>query len=766
MSEEFIISKLSKKRWTVTGIIATLFIVLSVPFYLLKTEILTPLSAPSVSSMSPSFVGREKCIDCHRTEYEQWLTSDHDKAMDVATDDTVQGDFSNVLFEEDEFTARFYRDQEKFFVQTRGPDGKMGDFEITHTFGTYPLQQYLVPFPGGRLQCLAVAWDAVKKSWYLLPDSTNDSKDWLHWTQGGQNWNGMCAECHSTHLQKNYDHKKDTFSTTWSEIDVSCEACHGPSSQHVKWAEQPEMAREEAENYKLVVKTRDIDPADQLRICARCHSRRSLLGDFKHSHGDLMDAMIPQLLNEGLYYADGQIQHEVFVYGSFNQSKMFARDVKCSDCHDVHSLKLKKDGNDLCLQCHRSDIYDSESHHFHKATYNGTPSDGNDCVKCHMPGTDYMGIDNRADHSIRIPRPDLSITLGSPNACNSSGCHDDQTNEWSAKAISEWYGLRKRPHYGTTLAAGRAGDPEAQGALIKLARDQLYPPIVRATAISLLRLFPDSTTIGVLEQALSDREALIRYTVVVTVDRLRYQQKESLLVPMLYDPVKAVRTQAALALAVVKPKQLDPKQKKVFDRVLREYEKTTEYTADFPSGRYNRGILFTALDKPNLAIESYKEAIRIDDRFFVAKNNLAMLYSQLGKRKNAEKLFLEILETQPDLLEVSYSLGLLLAEQNRYQEAVVYLKKAADGLPHRPRIYYNLGLLLQHLKQDIDAGKAFTQALRVEPDNYDFLYAMAGFLIKRGRINEAMRVAQRMIIIRPNDKTGADLLKYINRQSR
>ena len=243
----------------------------------------------------------------------------------------------------------------EFFVHTQGPEGKMGDFEVTHTFGWFPLQQYLVPFPGGRLQCLPIAWDVREKKWYhLYPKEPLDPKDWLYWTNAAQNWNGMCAECHSTNLKKNYDIKTDTYKTTWSDIDVGCEACHGPGSRHVQWAEMPDMARPRVENFDLVVKTSGIGSRKLVELCAPCHSRRASLGDYTHAEADLLDSMLPSLLTEELYFPDGQILDEVYVYGSFTQSKMYHRDVRCSNCHDVHSLKVIKEGNALCLQCHRA----------------------------------------------------------------------------------------------------------------------------------------------------------------------------------------------------------------------------------------------------------------------------------------------------------------------------------------------------------------------------------------------------------------------------
>jgi predicted CXXCH cytochrome family protein len=460
-----------------------------------------------------TFVGREACRPCHEAAFESWLGSDHDLAMDVATAETVRGDFGNAAFTSKGVTSTFFKRDDRFFVNTQGPDGELADFEITHTFGHEPLQQYLVPFPGGRLQCLSIAWNSDRSEWFdLYQDQVIPPDDWLHWTRAAQTWNAMCAECHSTNLRKNFDAESKTYSTTWSEIDVSCEACHGPGSDHVQWAEIQPMARPEIDDYGLVVPTGGISSPEQVELCAPCHVRRTELGDWDHSTSALLDSHLPTLLDQGLYHADGQILDEVYVWGSFTQSKMYANDVRCTDCHDAHSMKLRFEGNDLCLQCHRADAYDTADHHFHKKIHEGQPSDGALCVKCHMPEQPYMVIDWRADHSLRVPRPDLSQSLDTPNACSQGGCHDDKALSWSVDAFTRWYGLAKKPHYGPTLLAGREGRAEARDELVRLAGNELYPAIVRATALSLLGRYPGEESTAAFAVALADPEPLMRHT--------------------------------------------------------------------------------------------------------------------------------------------------------------------------------------------------------------------------------------------------------------
>jgi tetratricopeptide (TPR) repeat protein len=646
-------------------------------------------------------------------------------------------------------------------VHTEGPDGQLGDFEITHTFGVTPLQQYLVPFPDGRLQCLNIAWDVEKKQWYRLPPyEVEGPDDWLHWTRGGQTWNVMCAECHSTRLTKGYDPDTGEYQTIWFEIDVGCEACHGPGSKHLTWADKPPFARAETENYELEVHTNSFESSEQIKLCAPCHSRRFQLGDNQHVEGELLDVMVPQLLNEGLYYPDGQILDEVYVYGSFVQSKMYQHGVRCSDCHDVHSLKRHKEKNDLCTQCHRAETYDSKEHHFHKKVHNGEPSDGHLCVKCHMPGRVYMGADYRPDHSLRIPRPDLSAELGTPNACSAQGCHADKPLSWNIDHYTKWYGETRKPHYGETLAAGRAHKPEAETALIRLAEDPLLPAIVRATGVELLRAYPSPASQATLVKALESDDALLRYTAIRSLEYFDAETRLKRIAPKLYDPVKAVRMEAAMMLSILPEERLRKDDREAFQKGLEEYRDAMLYNADLAAQRYNLGNLAANLDDDAQAVVAYEKSIAIDEQFYPAKVNLAMLYNRQGKNPDAEKMLREVVDQQPELYEVAYSLGLLLAEMKKYKDAEIYLGKAAAGMSYG-RAHYNHGQVLLLLNRPEQAEQALLSALSLEPQERDFFLALADFYLKSGQAKKAKALADDMIRKFPDYGAARELLNYL-----
>ncbi|HEY5313900.1 MAG TPA: cytochrome c3 family protein, partial [Pirellulales bacterium] len=412
--------------------------------------------------IKPSYVGRQTCARCHANQLRSWAGSDHALAMDLATDKTVEGNFDDQHFTHLGIQNHMFRRDGKFFITTDGPDGKPATYPIKYTFGVRPLQQYLVDFPRGRVQAWSVAWDTQRKRWFdLHPDEKIPPDDWLHWTKAGQNWNYMCAECHSTDLKKNYDLQTDSYHTTFSEISVSCEDCHGPGSLHVELAEKRSLFWDRNYGYGLT-KMKGQSNRAQIDICARCHSRRRVVAGGYEPGDPFLDFYDPELLDGEIYYPDGQIREEDYEYGSFLQSRMYRENVRCTDCHDPHTSRLRAEGNQLCVRCHSAGKFDGPTHHHHNVG-----SQGARCVECHMPVRKYMIVDPRRDHSIRIPRPDLTRDLGTPNACQA--CHEKKSPQWAIDTLDQWYGdhWRATTHYGRAIAGGRRGDPHAEADLIE-----------------------------------------------------------------------------------------------------------------------------------------------------------------------------------------------------------------------------------------------------------------------------------------------------------
>ena len=475
------------------------------------------LMAPAFAQEGATFVGAEFCAGCHAPETERWKTSHHALAMQKASVTTILGDFANATLTHHGVTTVFSRDGDKFIVRTEGPDGAPHDYVIAYTFGVFPLQQYLIAFPGGRYQALGIAWDSRPKAqggqrWFpLYPAQILRAGDPLHWTGRDQTWNYQCASCHSTDLKKNYDLAADSYTTSWTDIDVACEACHGPGSRHIAWAEAraagssgPSQAEPNCQpgsrDTGLTTKLERASPGQwqmnpetgiaqrvealnsrELDVCGGCHSRRKMISRDPSAGAAFLDSYLPAMFEPSLYHADGQIDGEVFEYGSFVQSRMYHAGVICSDCHEPHSLALREQGNGLCMQCHLPAKFDVAEHHHHQQG-----SVGAQCVNCHMPSKTYMGVDNRRDHSIRVPRPDLSASIGTPNACTQ--CHADRTANWGAQRIAEWFphGRQIRPHFGVALYAGHTGAADAEPLLDALIADQDQSAIARASALALL----------------------------------------------------------------------------------------------------------------------------------------------------------------------------------------------------------------------------------------------------------------------------------------
>ncbi len=719
-----------------------------------------------------AFADNATCAECHEGEFNVWLGSHHDLAMQPATDETVLGDFDDATFTHFGVASRFFRDGEKFMVRTEGPDGKQGDFEVKFTFGVEPLQQYLIEFPGGRLQCLTIAWDTGEKHWYhLYPNERIEADDPLHWTSWSQRWNLMCAQCHSTNLRKAYDAENGTYRTAWDEIDVSCQACHGPAAEHVAWARiLPEDYTPRRGEHKLVVDFKAGDARYQVDQCAPCHSRRSQISPRRLHGRPLADNFSVSTLREGLYHADGQILDEVYVYGSFLQSRMYARGVRCTDCHDPHSLDLKAEGNAVCTSCHQMSPplqfptlpkkdYDSPRHHSHDAG-----GEGAECVSCHMPSRTYMVVDPRRDHSFRIPRPDLSVKLGTPNACND--CHDDKPASWALEAVERWYGPREwETHYAEVIAAGREQKPDARESLAALAADLTEPNIVRATALDLLQGYGLE---GLQAKAMSttDENDLVRLNAVIGLEALPLDERLAALRPLLDDPVRAVRMEAARALASMPPQAFEDEDKARLDAALDEYRETQLANADTPGARFNLALLAASLGDNEEAERRYREALAIEPGFLPAQLNLATLYNQQGRNEEAEEILRKAIEQAPDNGELRYSLGLLLAEENRLDEAARALEKAAELMPSRARVRYNYALALQHLGRRGKAEDELIRAHDADPTDPSIVNALVVFYVQQGRLEPAEYYAMKLVKLLPNQPGPREMLEQIGRQLR
>ena len=685
--------------------------------------------------------------------------------MQPANESTVLGDFNDASIADGAVASRFFRRDGKFMVRTDGPDGALHDYEIKFTFGVSPLQQYLIGMPGGRLQALGIAWDSRPREsggqhWFdLHPDLKLSAGDPLHWTGIDQNWNFMCADCHSTNLRKNYHLGTRTFTTSYAEIDVACEACHGPGSNHVAWAAKSGDWRRYEANHGLlialderrgvswkadrasgnVVRSAPRTSEREIQMCARCHSRRSQIHE-DYVHGQPVDDDYRvALLDDNLYFPDGQIKDEVYEYGSFIQSRMFHAGVTCSDCHEPHSLKLHAPGNGVCLQCHAPDKYDSTRHHFHQA---GSP--GARCVECHMPTRTYMVVDARRDHSIRIPRPDLSLEIGVPNACN--GCHRDKPAGWAAQLVAKWYGHAPAgfQRFADALHAGSIGAPGAERSLAQLIADREQPAIARASALALIANDPGFVSVPSLRDGARDISPLVRRAAARALPDADPRADPGAPALLLSDPVRAVRIEAAEALAGVPADALPGDVAAALERATAEYIAAQELNADRPEAHGNLASLFASERRFADAQRELTTALALDPSFTPATVNLADLDRELGREADGERVLREAIVRSPNDASLQHALGLLLVREGHAPEALEHLAAAARLNPANARFAYVYAVALKDAGRNGPALDVLENDLVRHPYDCDALAALAGFYRSAGNPGQAAGYAKRL----------------------
>lgn len=725
-----------------------------------------------------TFVGSTACADCHKTEHELWLGSDHDLAMQEATAQSVLGNFNDEEFSNHGLTSRFFRRADEFWVETDNASGNIEAFRIRYTFGVDPLQQYLIELPGGRLQALSIAWDsrlqeAGGQRWFhLYPDGPIRHDDPLHWTGPEQNWNYMCAECHSTNLQKNYSADDHTYATSWSEIDVACESCHGPGSAHIAWAENGSLGS----SSRLVLSLDDHGSARwqmnqstgiaelselpmhiqrQPEACGRCHSHRGVItSDYEYGR-PLMDTHMPALLELGLYYADGQILDEVYVYGSFLQSNMYRAGVTCTDCHDPHSQQLKIDGavSNVCSQCHAVTKFARIEHHFHE-------SGAIECVDCHMPARKYMLIDARRDHSFRVPRPNLSATIGSPNAC--LNCHSEQSDAWAAAAMDNWYGKPSEdlPHYGRALNAGRNQSENQRKLIGDLVDAPIEPGIVRATALGLLAQPFSVPDLERLRRELQSGDPLIRVSALRMLADLPPDTMAALATPLLGDSVRGVRLTAASALAAVQD-YLPVTFKSAFQLAADEYIAAQQSIAERPEAHTNLGNFYRDLGILDVAEQEFAKALSIQPHWVAARINLADLHRLRGDNAKSIAELIQGLALDPDDAGINHALGLAMIRGGDTDTALTHFAKAAEVAPDNIRNTYVYAIGLHSLGKTKQALELLQSIHDRHPYNFDVAWALATINRDIGEIDRARDYARMLAIRHPDDDGVRELLRSL-----
>ena len=702
----------------------------------------------AINNVDAKFVGSVSCKTCHQEEFNDWQNSHHDQAMKIADSTTILADFNNNSFKNHNVTSTFYKKNDGYYVKIEGDNGEFQDYKIVYTFGVTPLQQYIIAFPNGAFQCLQTAWDTEKNVWFdLQKDLELKSDEWIHWSGGAMRWNTACADCHSTDVRKNYNEETNTYNTTFSEINVSCESCHGPSSEHNKYYQD---SIEGIPPPKLYM-TKDMASTEVVDKCARCHSRRTQLTKYFDYEGHFLDHYDPALLNYPTYELDGQIKDEDYVYGSFIQSKMYHNNVSCKNCHNPHSLKLIQTGNALCMTCHLPK-YNTQEHHYHKPD-----TDGSQCINCHMTGKYYMGNDFRRDHSFRIPRPDQTLKYGTPNACNE--CHKDKDAKWASDFIIEKYGKERLDHFSDYLLAGSQGDNEAYKTLFS---QKKYPEIARATALNQYsnEVLSDAQLNDLL-RFLKDSSAMVRNEAIKSFEKASNPNYSKFIEPLLKDSIRLVRISAARYFNSVNSLVTESEP---FKAAQKEYLEALDMVSDFAGGQHQIALYYQAKGNIEKAMEAYKKSIKIDNYYNQSRMNLALLYYQMGNLEETEKLYLKVIEQEPDFGYAYYMLGLAYNEMGKTEEAKKYLLEASVKDPNNINAIYNYSILLQKENDFSGSVKFLNKALQRFPDSERLLYAKLSALLNTRQFNDAYDVCSKLIKIAPQNQEYRQVMDMLNKR--
>ena len=696
-----------------------------------------------MKAQDAEFVGSKVCRQCHQSEYKAWLTSDHRNAMQPADQDNVLGNFNDVTVEFHGIESRLYRKDEVFRIETVGKNGKRESFEIAYTFGHYPVQQYLVDIGNGHLQALNIAWDSRDRNaggqrWYhLQTDEKLDPEHPFFWTNHFQNANSRCIECHATDVSKNYDAESASYATSWIEVGVGCETCHGAASRHLQLARDKKLNATDKGFQQSLPKrigwsyrgddsiASPTGKADQSFIdtCGGCHSRRGSLSDVE-SQASFHDQYRLALLDQGLYFADGRIDDEVFVLGSFLQSKMHARGVTCANCHEAHSGKVLAESNVLCAQCHKPEVYDSSEHHRHPVD-----STGAECTACHMPERLYMKVDWRADHSFSIPDPALSELTGSPDAC--TACHDDRDRQWASESLNAW-GVKPRQQRWVMLNHGMTRQDMLS--FIDYARQPPGPDLTsirQASLLSRISAFPSRLAVETAARGLNHSDPLVRRAAVSALQSMPAEVRWPSLSPLLGDPARSVRFEVAGALADVMP-QLNPTDAAQLQKLLDEYRQSLEFNADSPGGQLALGNLDARLGFSILAENAYLRALEIEPGFVPALINLADLYRSTGRDFEAGELLIRATEVAPDSANAAHAYGLYLVRSGKSAEAMPYLAAAIDKEDTSPRHVYVYAVALDSSGQTGKAIEVIDQTSKDWPNNLDLSFLQVAYMDKTG----------------------------------
>jgi len=720
----------------------------------------------------PKFVGTARCGECHATPLQTWAGSHHDLAMQSPAGLALPGfDGRSLTVGRERFTFRHDASGYVVDVETKPTQASESPSSVTYpvryVFGTSPLAQVLLDVGGGHLQALSVAWDTRSEAaggqrWFSLhPDEEIPPGDALHWKGPQFNWNHQCADCHSTGVEKNYDRKGHGFATAYAEIDVGCEACHGPGSGHVEAVRAGQPTLRVAGFRPLVAPPSrrwvlapgapiahlepPTVPTDELESCAPCHSRRSDLGPSANPDQpdeSFHDRHRLSLLDEAHYFADGQIEDEVFEYGSFLQSRMHRAGVLCSDCHEPHALTLVARGNALCSSCHRPEVFDTQAHHFHSP---GTA--GAECVNCHMPERTYMVLDGRRDHRFGVPQPELSASIGAPDPC--TGCHRDRTAPWAAAEIGKRKTpVQRRPTFAHALHATRTQQPGARAALAAVITNADQPAIARATALEALVGFPGDTLWASVETSLKDPSPLVRRAATSAARALPTARRQAVLARALQDSVRSVRIEAADVLLSFGLGEAQGRSLPGLQSAMDELVAAREWQSDRAEGLAAMAHVRASEGDVSAAEVLLKEALQRDPSYSPAYVNLSDLYRATLQEESAMELLGQGVNLAADPAPLHHARGLAHIRGGNVTAALADLGRALELAPGVSRYAYVYAIALHDAGERQRARDVLSGAIERAPGNEALLSVLIDYSRQAGLQEDAERHARTLTQLR------------------
>lgn len=710
-------------------------------------------SAGQPAHIQSGYAGSDQCRDCHPGVYDLWAKSNHGLAERLVQSNVDESAFvpaRTISF--GSHTVTVEATNGGFYITDAGLSGKAETHRVERVIGNDPLRQFLVAAPGGRWQAMEASYDPHRQEWFnVYGREDRQPGEWGHWTGRGMNWNSMCASCHNTRLEKNYDEPTDSYHTTMAEMTVACEACHGPMQAHVNWQKRyHDPARPDPTLAKLT-------PVQIMDACASCHARRDdLTGDFKPGDAffDHFDLMIAD--HSDAFYADGQVHEEDYEFNAFLGSKMHAAGVTCLDCHTGSWHMPQPHGNEICLRCHatgllKAPVIRPEEHSHHLAG-----GKGDECIDCHMPVTTYMQRHPRHDHGFTIPDPWLTKQFGIPNACNR--CHEDQNVDWSLAAVEKWYGQKmERPtrQRAEWIARARQGDPAACAPLLSLLANETNS-YWQAVAIGLLDQWVGVSEVDEeLVKCLAHPDPLVRANAVRALEPL-VQAPDSPVAgairQLLADPVRNVRISAAWALRA----ELDTN-----SPAGRELLHYLDLNADQPAGQLQKGVFYFARRDLPAALEHFQKAVAWDTNSAPSRQEFAVALSAANRNSEAIEQLEIACRLAPQEAEYYYALGLAWHEAGNLPKTIGALESAAKLDPRNDRIWYNLGLARSEAGQIEPALDALSRAETLAPNVARIPYARATILAKTGRIDEARAAAQQALALQPDFLEAAQLLQAL-----